>query len=112
MLRDSSLAGRLSDDTFLRRVDSALRARRVDELSGLLSDLPPVPGEGAGPGRHITVSWHHAELRRGGQAWVLVDLGSKNGTRVNGWRVDSGFTVRAGDRVSFGAAVFRLADPA
>jgi len=164
MLRDGSLAGRLSDDTFLRRVDSALRARRVDELSGLLSDLPLVPGEGAGPGRaarawsrltgrlgsvrfgvtwptarlprlvlprgprtvftigrspdcdlplgHITVSWHHAELRYNGRAWVLVDLGSKNGTRVNGWRADSGFTVRAGDCVSFGAAVFRLADPA
>jgi hypothetical protein len=164
MLRDSSAAGRLSNDTFLRRVDRALRARRLDELAGLLSDLPPAP-EGRvakawsrlavqlraarlraarpatrlraarlpplvlprGPravftiGRSpecdlslsdITVSWRHAELRRTDQAWVLVDLGSKNGTRVNGWRADSGFTVRAGDLVSFGAAAFRLADPA
>jgi len=60
----------------------------------------------------ITVSWHHAELRRADQTWVLVDLGSKNGTRVNGWRADSGFAVRAGDWVSFGAAAFRLTDPA
>ena len=164
VLRDGSVAGRLSNDTFLRRVDRALRARRMDELAGLLGDLPSAPEEGAGPGRaakawsrlaerlrgarvpaawpgarlprlvlprgprtvftigrspdcdlplgDITVSWHHAELRRADQTWVLVDLGSKNGTRVNGWRVDSGFTVRAGDRVSFGAAVFRLADPA
>jgi hypothetical protein len=164
VLRDGSVAGRLSNDTFLRRVDRALRARRVDELAGLLSDLPPAPHEGAGPGLaakawtrltgrvrgarfpaawpgvrlprlvlprgpravftigrspdcdlplgDITVSWHHAELRRADQAWVLVDLGSKNGTRVNGWRADSGFTVRAGDWVSFGAAAFRLADPA
>jgi len=163
VLRDGSVAGRLSHDTFLRRVEHALRARRVDELAGLLSDLPPAP-EGAGPGRaakawsrlarrirgarfpvawpdarlprlllprgprtiftigrspdcdlplgDITVSWHHAELRRADQAWVLVDMGSKNGTRVNGWRADSGFTVRAGDWVSFGAAAFRLADPA
>jgi pSer/pThr/pTyr-binding forkhead associated (FHA) protein len=58
----------------------------------------------------ITVSWRHAELRRDGQAWVLVDLGSTNGTRVNGWRVDEGFTVRAGDWVSFGRAAFRLTD--
>jgi hypothetical protein len=163
-LRDGSVAGRLSNDTFLRRVDRALRARRSDELAGLVSDLPPAPEEGAGPDRvakawsqltgrlrsarlpaawsaarlprlvlprgprtvftigrspacdlplgDITVSWHHAELRRADQVWVLVDLGSKNGTRVNGWRADSGFTVRAGDRVSFGAAAFRLADPA
>src|SRR5579859_7078906 len=55
----------------------------------------------------ITVSWHHAELRHDRQAWVLMDLGSKNGTRVNGWRVESGFTVRAGDWVSFGRAAFR-----
>ena len=60
----------------------------------------------------ITVSWHHAELRRADQVWLLVDVGSKNGTRVNGWRADSGFAVRAGDWVSFGAAAFRLADPA
>jgi pSer/pThr/pTyr-binding forkhead associated (FHA) protein len=58
----------------------------------------------------ITVSWRHAELRRDGQAWVLVDLGSTNGTRVNGWRVDEGFAVRAGDWVSFGRAAFRLTD--
>jgi pSer/pThr/pTyr-binding forkhead associated (FHA) protein len=60
----------------------------------------------------ITVSWRHAELRRSGGAWVLTDLGSTNGTRVNGWRADSGFTVRAGDRVSFGRAAFVLADAA
>ena len=150
VLRDGSVAGRLSNDTFLRRVDRALRARRMDELAGLLGDLPSAPEEGAGPGRaakawsrlaarqhqpgqprgprtvftigrspdcdlplgDITVSWHHAELRRADQAWVLVDLGSKNGTRVNGWRADSGFAVRAGDWVSFGAAAFRIADPA
>jgi hypothetical protein len=58
----------------------------------------------------MTVSWHHAELRRSGEAWVLVDLGSTNGTRVNGWRADSGFTVSAGDWVSFGRAAFRIAD--
>jgi len=56
----------------------------------------------------MTVSWHHAELRHDGQGWVLVDLGSTNGTRVNGWRADCGFTVRPGDRVSFGRAAFRV----
>ena len=50
MLREGSVAGRLSNDTFLRRVERALRARRSDELAGLLSDLSPVPDE-SGPGR-------------------------------------------------------------
>ncbi len=155
-------AGRISNETFLRRVDRALRARGVDELAELLRDLPPVPAEGAGgwwdrfatalrgiriqPSRlraalrpprlpplvlprgprtvftigrspdcdlplgDITVSWRHAELRRSGETWVLVDLGSTNGTQVNGWRADSGFTVRAGDWVSFGRSAFRIAD--
>ena len=55
-----------------------------------------------------TVSWVHAELRRVGDAWVLADLGSRNGTQVNGWRADSGFTVRGGDCVRFGRSAFRL----
>jgi hypothetical protein len=151
-LRDGSVDGRLSNDTFLRRVDRALRARGIDELAGLLRDLPakgaqgaPVPGPrlasriraalraprlprlvlprgprtvftiGRSPDSDlplgdITVSWHHAALRRIGDAWVLTDLESTNGTRVNGWRADSGITVRAGDRVSFGRAAFLLAD--
>ena len=59
----------------------------------------------------MTVSWRHAELRRVGGDWVLADLGSTNGTRANGWRVGSGLLVRAGDRVAFGQAGFRLCDP-
>ena len=174
ILRDGSVDGRISNDTFLRRVDRALRARGMGELAELLSDLPvpaesttarpwqarfntrlrgircrpprrgwfrpgwfrlrPPPGRASRPpwlvlprgprtvftiGRSpdcdlplgdITVSWHHAELRNNGQGWVLVDLGSTNGTRVNGWRADSGFTVRAGDWVCFGRSAFRITD--
>jgi hypothetical protein len=59
----------------------------------------------------MTVSWRHAELRRAGDDWVLADLGSTNGTRANGWQVGSGLLVRAGDRVAFGQAEFRLCAP-
>jgi FHA domain len=56
-----------------------------------------------------TVSRRHAELRHDGRRWLLRDLGSRNGTRVNGTRVLSETEVRPGDRVSFGAARYRLA---
>jgi hypothetical protein len=62
--------------------------------------------------RDLTVSWHHAELRRVAEGWVLADLGSTNGTHANGWRVVSPFTVRSGDWVTFGRSCFRLADHA
>jgi hypothetical protein len=160
VLRLGSVEGRLSYETFLQRVDAALRTHRVDELRGLLSDLPPVPTRASwrrslrwssslrtwapwawrAPwarraarlpvltlprgdrafviGRSplsdlavpdITVSWRHAELRWTDGEWVLTDLGSTNGTRVNGWRAGGGFAVRPGDHVSFGAVSFRVA---
>jgi hypothetical protein len=157
MLRDGLVEGRLSQDTFLARVERALHARSGEELAGLHSGLPaPPPARGSAlrarlsgwrsgfaeavraalPGPRLplltlprgprtvftigrspdcdlplgdpTVSWVHAELRRVEDGWVLADLGSKNGTRVNGWRADSGFAVRAGDCVRFGRAAYRL----
>ena len=37
--------------------------------------------------RDIDASSRHAELRRGASGWVLVDVGSSNGTFVDGHRV-------------------------
>ena len=48
-----------------------------------------------------TVSRRHAELRREADHWVLSDLGSSNGTRVNGWRVERA-AVGVGDEVMLG----------
>ena len=59
----------------------------------------------------ISVSRHHAELHFDGADWALRDLGSKNGTRVNGLRIHMPHRVRPGDVVSFGVARFRLALP-
>ena len=55
-----------------------------------------------------SVSRRHAELRREGGRWILRDLGSRNGTRVNGARLLAEAEVGPGDRVSFGDARFRL----
>jgi pSer/pThr/pTyr-binding forkhead associated (FHA) protein len=50
----------------------------------------------------MTVSRLHAQLERTPEGWLLSDLESTNGTRVNGWRVRGKVPVRAGDLVSFG----------
>ncbi len=57
-----------------------------------------------------TVSRWHASLRQEAGGWLLSDLGSTNGTRLNGWRVSGPILVAPGDMVSFGAATFVLAE--
>ena len=58
----------------------------------------------------LSVSRRHAELMRGADGWLLNDLGSHNGTRLNGWLVRETVPVRAGDRLEFGSAIFVLQD--
>jgi hypothetical protein len=159
LLRHGSVEGRISHQTFLHRMDAALRARGVEELAGLVRDLPPPVLEPRHPGPlerwaqwwsgrlaglqrawrrprlevltlprgdrafvigrapecdlplvNMTVSWRHAELRQSADGWVLSDLGSRNGTHVNGWQAGAGFTVQAGDHVRFGTAEFRICE--
>ncbi|MFG2721934.1 FHA domain-containing protein [Streptomyces sp. NPDC048416] len=156
VLREGAAEGKLSHDTFLRRVDIALAARSPDELSALTADLEsrgrwakavfgavgrvsefsvslrrawqserlpkllfPVPGPyplriGRDPANglrlsHETVSRVHAELVFQSGTWQLRDLGSTNGTCVNGRRVTGVVAVADGDQVSFGRMAFRLA---
>jgi hypothetical protein len=56
----------------------------------------------------MTVSRMHARLERTPDGWVLTDLASTNGTRVNGWRVRGQVRVRPGDLVSFGDVQYSL----
>ncbi|HLK00032.1 MAG TPA: DUF1707 and FHA domain-containing protein [Streptosporangiaceae bacterium] len=182
-LKREFVDGRLSHDTFMLRMQSALGARHQSDLAGLFSDLParrgrlasmrealrgwqhragemlddvtryprdvprdhaarvqvpepappqpPVPVATALPpaplyfppgtetsftiGRdqrcdlHIadlTVSRLHARLTRDADEWLLTDLGSTNGTRINGWRVRAPVPVRPGDQVRFGSVSF------
>ena len=50
-----------------------------------------------------TVSRRHAELHRQATGWALRDLGSTNGTWLNGVRLDSEVRVVDGDEVRLGA---------
>lgn len=158
VLRESAVDGRVSQDTFLRRMEVILQAQRPDELEVVLRDLRsrragsrwlyravgklsafpvlvrrawqrerlpelllPAPGPyplsiGRAPGSmlrltHHTVSRTHAQLRHTGEGWSLRDLGSSNGTWVNGRRVTGSVSVRPGDHVQFGQAGFRLTAP-
>ena len=184
-LRDEFVEGRLSHETFVYRMQTALAARDHGQLAKLFTDLPPrrsrpsellarikaalrggrgspdarthgdqpatearrpeaarpervpEPGQyGPGvstpplsfpPGRggrftigrtrdcdlclsDLSVSRLHAELVRDGEGWLLGDLGSHNGTRLNGWLVRETVPVRGGDRVQFGSVTFILRD--
>jgi len=199
-LRDRFAEGRLSHETFLYRMDAALRAKDRSELSDLFADLPgsqrarrggqalagrltslwrvprgwlasrrwrarraaasnspfaagdqlmtpqratpsPLPAPpGAGffaikepqilclprqpDGRFtigrapscdftvadLSVSRWHARLHHEDGSWLLSDLGSTNGTRLNGWRVTSAVPVQPGDNVSFGSAAYLIID--
>ncbi len=189
-LRDQFAVGRLSQDTFLVRMDAALRAKERAELSDLFTDLPenekrgvgrairrrlaslrqrltargyvrypavsppspvphppppapagwhavvPVASTAAGQEprplclpRHedrrftigrapscdftvadLSVSRWHARLHKEEDGWLLSDLGSTNGTRLNGWRVTQAVQIQAGDEVSFGTVTFVITD--
>lgn len=50
------------------------------------------------------VSRSHAELRDRGGQWILLDLGSSNGTKVNDHRIAQ-HPLRDGDRIQLGGTV-------
>jgi len=182
-LRQEFAEGRLSHETFMLRMQSALGARNRAQLAGLFSDLPPrrahafnpsrliarlraafrlrgydadgaatdrdqgapvagvqAPGAFGGaesgvpaplffpPGsgtsftigrthdcdlriENMSVSRLHAQLNRVEDGWLLNDLGSHNGTRVNGWLVREPVPVRPGDLIQFGTATFIVQTP-
>ncbi len=75
-----------------------------------LSDQPLTIGRAAD--NHIAVaspraSRRHAQIRREGAAFVLYDLGSANGTLVNGQRVQRA-VLQPGDLIDIGDEVFRF----
>ena len=48
------------------------------------------------------VSRRHAEVRPSGGAWIVRDLGSTNGVKVNGQRITGAQSLRPGDRIQIG----------
>ena len=60
------------------------------------------------------VSRQHARLQQSPEGWTLLDLGSTNGTLVNGQplKAHAPYALQPGDRVSLGTAVLSLQQPA
>jgi hypothetical protein len=51
------------------------------------------------------VSRQHAEIRPRGGSWVLEDLGSTNGSLLNGRRIEGPEVVKPGDEIEIGTSV-------
>jgi FhaA, N-terminal domain/FHA domain len=56
------------------------------------------------------VSRRHAEVRPSGGSWIVRDLGSTNGVKVNGRLVEGAQSLKAGDQIDLGTSriVFEL----
>jgi predicted component of type VI protein secretion system len=54
------------------------------------------------------ISRQHAEIRPRGGAWVLTDLGSTNGSLINGRRIEHPEVVKPGDEIEIGTSVIRF----
>lgn len=76
-----------------------------------LKDLPISIGRSSKHAVQIvdaTVSKDHAQITRTGDKVLLADLGSRNGTRVNGNAIQEATPIQAGDRVEIGHVPLRL----
>jgi hypothetical protein len=54
------------------------------------------------------VSRQHAEIRPRGGGWLLSDLGSTNGSLLNGRRIEGPELIKAGDEIEVGTSVIRF----
>jgi hypothetical protein len=54
------------------------------------------------------VSRQHAEIRPRGGSWVLTDLGSTNGSCLNGRRIEDTEVLKPGDEIELGTSLIRF----
>jgi diguanylate cyclase (GGDEF)-like protein len=54
------------------------------------------------------VSRRHARLEARGRSWVLMDVGSTNGTFLNDRELDACVKLKGGDRVKIGSQIFKF----
>jgi hypothetical protein len=107
-----SAAGRLAEP-----LEERARAKQERALLLMGGKRLVVGSEGATLGRSRkcdivlddqNVSRKHAELRPRGGSWVLTDLGSTNGSSVNGRRIDGPTVVKSGDELEIGTSSMKF----
>ena len=87
--------GERPPSAIMRLPARVLRIGRADDNDVVVSDL--------------SVSRHHAELRKAPQGrYEIVDLGSHNGTYLNGQRITAASPLTESDVIGVGLAAFRL----
>ncbi len=57
---------------------------------------------------NLELSRHHADVVPSPQGWVVRDLGSSNGTTVNGVRIEGEVLLRGDETLGFGGIRARL----
>ena len=62
--------------------------------------------------QHNSISGSHAEVRRNGRGdFVITDLNSSNGTKVNGIPINEPFRLSSGDTITLGHVIMRYCGP-
>jgi hypothetical protein len=92
------------DPTTLEILAGEGSGRRVPLVDGLTL--------GRGPANSLVlhepnISRHHAEIIHQEEGWMLRDLGSTNGTYVNGHRITA-LTLQVGDEIALGSMLLRV----
>jgi len=93
---------------YLRLIDAVTdRVNEIRDVTARVGRSPDCSVVLEGPVAGV-VSTIHAELRFADGAWRIADLGSRNGTFVNGRPVEAPVVLRAGDVIGFGDSGPRL----
>lgn len=82
------------------------KARQVIPLRGIRFTVGRAEGNDLRVSSDMSVSRRHAVLEKSQGGWKVRDLGSSNGTYINGMRVDAPLLARYGDSILIGD--FRL----
>ena len=89
-------------------VDARVEQRRVDRVEHLPGERERAPGCGIALTDDSTISSLHARVAPAKKGVTIEDLGSTNGTLVNGKRVSGATVAKKGAQIQCGNAIFEV----